>query len=93
MFKKLTKTGKLGPYPFQSVLRDMLKEVGMRPRLARIVEYRNALIHSGGLRLRQTNKHKAYVETQRLIREYLLRLLGYSGRYRNYEQFGAPSIL
>ena len=75
-------TGKrMNRYGFEAMLRDMLAEVGMKPKLKLLVRYRNALIHSGGLRLSHRTKGRAYETVQRLAREYALRLLGYKGPY------------
>ncbi len=73
--------GKPMRYGFEELLRDMCAEVGMRPSLKRLVQYRNALVHSGGLRLANRTKDRAYGAAQQLAREYLLRLLGYRGPY------------
>jgi hypothetical protein len=79
-WKKGTK-GKAHRYGFRSLLRDMCAEVGMRPRLVELVKYRNALLHSGGIRLAKRSKRRAYVAAQRLAREYMLRRLGYRGPF------------
>jgi hypothetical protein len=75
------RTGKLVRFGFEAMLRSMLAKVGVRRGLRLLTRYRNALIHSGGLRLPQRTKSRAYVTAQRLCREYVLRLLGYKGTY------------
>lgn len=74
-------TGQPTRYGFEAMLRDMFAEVGMKPKLKPVARYRNALIHSGGLRLSHRTKDRAYATVQRLAREYVLRLLGYKGPY------------
>jgi hypothetical protein len=80
-FRKVSAGGKLLPYSFKAMLEDMCKDVGMRPALRRLVKYRNALIHSGGMRQSIEGKDAAYASAQRIVREYLLRRLQYRGRY------------
>ena len=75
------RTGKRTRYGFEPMLRSMMRQVGMRPGLKLVGRYRNALVHSGGLRLSRQTKSRAYDTAQRLCREYLLRLLGYKGPY------------
>lgn len=80
-FRRRGAKGKAVPYKFEELLRDMCAEVGMKPSLRRLVRYRNALIHSGGMRLANSVKRRAYENAQQLAREYILRRLGYRGPY------------
>jgi len=68
----------------------MFQEVEMNPTLTPIVELRNDLIHSG-LSLKSHNEQTAiYNACQDMIREYILRLLGYTG---DYFQFSTPNTV
>lgn len=68
-------------YSFQQLLEQMLLEQGMRRGLRRIIGLRNQIIHSGLPRRPFRSKFKTYCNTHDIIREYLLRLLGYEGQY------------
>ena len=86
VFCKANLKGKPVKYTFEELLLDMCRDVGMRPSLKRLVRYRNALIHSGGIRIPEKVKQNAYLSAQRLAREYLLRLLGYRGPYFRFRE-------
>jgi hypothetical protein len=86
-FWATTSRGKARPYTFEELLKGMCDEVGMQVALREIVPYRNALIHSGGMRLRNRTKDRAYNAIQRMAREYMLRRLNYHGAYF---RFGDP---
>lgn len=83
--KSPTKPGKQGDkYSFEELIELMLHQVGMRRGVKKIVKLRNELIHSGLSQKSHTQKQILYASTHDLIREYLLRLLGYRGRYSPY---------
>lgn len=78
---------------FEFLLKEMFAGVGMAPTLASLIKMRNELIHSGLIALDPDEKWKIFEEVQDLIREYVLRLLGYLGSYFSYTLGGAKTIL
>lgn len=74
-----------GPkYSFEELLELMFREVRMRRGLKRILKLRNELIHSGLSRKSHHQKWTMYEKIHDLLREYILRLLGYHGNYLTY---------
>jgi hypothetical protein len=73
-------------YPFQALLEAMLLEVEMSPDLSKIVTLRNEIIHSGITQLDTNERIKIWGFAQDIVREYLLRLLGYKGECQLYLQ-------
>jgi hypothetical protein len=73
-------------YGFEDMLHSMLKEMNMRRGLKRIVRLRNDLIHSGLSRRSSQSQYNTYEVCRDIIREYLLRLIGYSGEYFPYSE-------
>ena len=71
-------------YLFEELLTMMFRQVGMRRGLKRVIQLRNDLIHSGLSRKPHSRQMSLYADVHDLIREYLLRLLGYRGRYSPY---------
>lgn len=71
---------------FEKMLKDMMKEVGMKKSIKRVVTLRNEIIHFGLSRRPYKSLFKHYEHCQDLIREYLLRLLGYKGNYLVYSK-------
>ncbi|EEE35154.1 conserved hypothetical protein [Rhodobacteraceae bacterium KLH11] len=69
---------------FETLLNSMFEEVGMRPSLKRIIRLRNEIIHFGLSRKPYTSLRKDYDFCHDIVREYLLRLLNYDGKYRLY---------
>ncbi|TDP73119.1 hypothetical protein [Roseateles toxinivorans] len=91
---------RVGPGPkdptisFKAMLTRMFKVVGMMPALDDIVSLRNSIVHSGVSDLTHKENWKAYEQVQDLVREYLLRLLGFKGSYGLYsEPNGAPAVI
>lgn len=79
------KPGKEGAkYSFEELVTLMLRQVGMRRGVKRLVKLRNDLIHSGLSRKPHKRQWALYADIHDLIREYMLRLLGYRGRYSPY---------
>ena len=68
-------------YSFEQLLRKMLRDGGMRRGLKRVVSLRNEIIHSGISRLPYSSLEATYERVHDIVREYLLRLLGYEGSY------------
>lgn len=66
---------------FEELLDQTFRDVGMRRGLKRIVKLRNELFHSAIARRPFGVKWHYYLRGDDLIREYLLRLLGYKGRF------------
>jgi hypothetical protein len=66
-------------------LTEMFAEFGMTPDVRRIVDTRNELIHEGVLTTAGDHNWEAFELCQTEIREYFLRLLGYTGPYMGYD--------
>ncbi|MCC6295264.1 MAG: hypothetical protein IT469_01000 [Pseudomonadales bacterium] len=75
-------------YTFEELLSAMLMDVGMRKDLKSIIRLRNELIHSGLSRLPHASQRRIYERAQDLVREYMLRLLGYRGSFLAYSSRG-----
>lgn len=71
-------------YSFEELLTLMFRDVKMRRGLKRLVKLRNDLIHSGFSQAPHAKKWALYADAVDIIREYLLRLLGYRGVYSPY---------
>ena len=71
-------------YSFKELVTLMLDAVGMPHQLDAAYSLRNDLIHSGLTALPFSKQRALYEDVHDLIREYLLRLLGYKGRYSPY---------
>lgn len=71
-------------YSFKELVALMLDDVGMSRQLDAAYSLRNDLIHSGLSTLPFSEQRVLYEDVHDLIREYLLRLLGYKGRYSPY---------
>lgn len=91
---------RVGPSPkdstisFKVMLTRMFKAVGMTPALDDIVSLRNAIVHSGVSDLTHKENWKAYEQVQDLVREYILRLLGFKGSYALYSEVnGAHGVI
>jgi hypothetical protein len=89
-----------GPNPkddtisFKAMLTRMFKAVGMTPELDGIVSLRNAIVHSGVSNLTDHANLELYEQIQDLVREYLLRLLGFKGSYAPYSNVnGAHAVI
>ena len=79
-------------WPFKDLLSEMLKKVGMpSPNLGAIVKLRNEIIHSGVSQTSLAHQEEIYENCQDLIREYFLRLLGYTGTFFLYSGRGMTS--
>ncbi len=83
--------------PFKTMLTRMFKAVNMKvddTRLKAIVALRNDIVHSGVSALSQHDQRAVYDEVQDIVREYLLRLLGFKGSYALYSNVnGAPAVI
>lgn len=71
---------------FEELLQRMLLEVGLRPRLTRVRQLRNEIVHFGLSRKPYKSLRHHYDNCQDIIREYLLRYLKYRGRYLMYSK-------
>jgi hypothetical protein len=88
-----SKPSKLGRVcGFEDLLKLMLTEVGMRRGLRRIVQLRNDIVHSGVSRRSYTQQLSTYERAHDVVREYLLRLLGYHGTYLTYSSAGSRCV-
>lgn len=76
---------KLGPrYTFEELLTKMFTAVGMKADLHPTISLRNEIIHSGLSRAPYGEQRKLYEAGCDLIREYLLRLLGFRGTFGRF---------
>jgi hypothetical protein len=83
------KPGKLGAaFTFEELLLQMLRSVGMRKAVKQVVALRNEIIHSGLSRKPHSRQWRMYERIQDLVREYLVRLLGYHGAFYTYASEG-----
>ena len=73
---------------FEDLLREMFNEVRMNPDLLSIISLRNDLIHSGLSARPHPEQTAIYDACQDIIREFVLRLLGYTG---DYSPFSLPN--
>jgi hypothetical protein len=72
-------------YGLKELLEMMFAEQGMTPDLTPIVKVRNQIVHMGVTRQSHGANRGYYERTKALQHEYLLRLLGYSGQFYDYE--------
>ena len=77
-------SGKGQPWQFKELVQQMLKRVVMAHDLTAAYSLRNDLIHSGLSSESFSRQRELYEDVHDLIREYLLRLLGYRGHYSPY---------
>lgn len=85
--KPPSKAGKQGEkLSLEELLHGALSEVGIRRGLRRVVKVRNAIMHGGLATCQPRTLHRYYERCHEILREYLLRLLGYSGYYHPYSQ-------
>jgi len=76
-------------WSFEALLSEMFGRVGMSSLdLSAIVDLRNEIIHSGISQTSFEHQFDIYENCQDLIREYLLRLLGYTGEFLLYSGSG-----
>lgn len=90
-FRELSNPPKADPkkekkLSFKELLQRMLATEGMKPRLTRIISLRNEIIHFGLSRKPYKSLKKNYDYCHDIVREYLLRLLGFSGEYLIYSK-------
>lgn len=88
-FRKVSTPPKPNPkkepsYSIEEMLKKMLNEVGMKRSLKRLISLRNEIIHFGLSRKPFESMRNNYDDCQDIIREYLLRLLGYKGKFFIY---------
>ncbi len=78
-------------YSFEELLEEMFAAVGMyNAAINPIVQLRNEIIHNGiSQQTHAANRH-VYNACQDLLREYLLRLLGYNGSFWFYAHPNGP---
>jgi len=78
-------------YSFEELLHLMLSQVKMKKGLKRVKTLRNEVIHSGVTRKPHSWQWKQYEGLHDLLREYILRLIGYTGDYLTYASAGRAS--
>jgi len=81
-----TDPNKERPWSFEKLLAEMLNDVKMKPRLHRVIQLRNEIIHFGLSRKPYESLIKHYDSCQDIVREYLLRFLRYDGFYLVYSK-------
>ena len=59
----------------------MLKETDINFDIKEIIDLRNDIIHSGFTEKPYEHNFKIFIYCQHLIRDYLIKLLGYTGYY------------
>lgn len=92
-FRKRPNGTKSSPkYSFEELLTLMLKAVGMRKGLKRVISLRNEIIHSGVTRKPAQWQWRRYEHLRDLLQEYLLRLLNYRGYYLTYKGLGDERV-
>jgi len=82
LLKRIFKESKVG---FNKLLLQMFKEEKItitKAEMKKIISLRNEIIHSGISQSNFNFNFKVFIETQNLIREYLIKLLGYSDFYK-----------
>ena len=84
--KRATTSNPGKPKSFRHLLSEMLRDVGMNPSLTDIIDLRNEIIHSGVSYLSFDDRFQKYISCQNLFREYFLRLLNYSGKFKLCEE-------
>jgi hypothetical protein len=73
------------PFSFIELLEQMFLEVGMVfNNKANIKDLRDEIIHSGLSRNDFNYNYKIFIHAQNLIREYLIKLLGYSNSFNKF---------
>lgn len=87
---KGTKEG--AKWPFEELLEEMFKEVGMYPRLTELVKLRNEIIHSGVSKLAFETQDHIYSFCQDLGREYIARLLDFRGSITRFSDRSVISL-
>lgn len=81
-----------GKLSFRHLLTEMFAGVQMAPDLTPIIDLRNELIHSGLSSLAFQSKWSTAEEVETIIREYILRLLNYTGEFFPYTTTG-PRVI
>ncbi len=69
----------------------MFADVGQSPITKPIIKLRNEIIHSGVSEIPSEEKKSLHSDIIDIAREYLLRLIGYSGEYLLYSKEGNRS--
>jgi hypothetical protein len=77
---------------FEKLLHEMMKAVKMRKSLKRIVQLRNHIIHNGISPRPLKSQIKGCFDAKEIIREYLLRLLGFKGQYSRFNDMSLHTI-
>lgn len=71
-------------YGFEELLSEALHSVGMRRPLRRIIRVRNQIVHTGQLDLPVERRAFYFEESMSIAIEFVLRLLGFHGRFSVY---------
>jgi len=77
---------------FEKLLHEMMKKVKMRKSLKRIVQLRNHIIHNGVSPRPFKSQMKGCFDAKEIIREYLLRLLGFKGQYSRFNDMSLHTL-
>ena len=62
----------------------MFSQVGMSSSLNKIIRFRNELIHSGLIAIPPNERFKLFETLMDIIREYMFRIIDFSGTFRGY---------
>jgi len=79
-------TGSEKRLSFKRLLEEMTAEINMSMDFTEIVEFRNEMLHYGLSEKPANELFQHHDLTHDFVREYLIRLLGYRGRYRVYSK-------
>jgi hypothetical protein len=90
-WRKLSVPPKVNPkkeplLSFEELLREMLAKVHIRRPLRRLIQLRNDIVHNGVTGRPYDSQYASYENSQELVREYMLRLLGYTGKFYSYSK-------
>lgn len=78
---------------FKALLIAMFNVVGMAPSVDAIIDLRNEILHSGLSALSIMQQAEEEEKLQAIVREYLLRLIGYCGSYYTGHRSGQLATL
>ena len=81
-----------GRWSFEELLLEMFNDVGMNPSIGLIKALRNEIIHSGISQLPYDMQMNIFENCQDIVREYFMRLTGFSGSFFLYSGRGMKSM-
>jgi len=81
-----------GRWSFKGLLIEMFNDVSMNPSIDSIKALRDEIIHSGISQLPYDMQMSIFENCQDVVREYFLRLMGFSGSFFLYSGRGMKSM-